>query len=626
MTTGGFAGSVLYVDLTHGKIRKEPLDLELARKFIGGLGLTVKLAYDTIQPGSRALSPENPIVLGTGALVGTGLPAASRVYAVSKLPTSGTIGWCGSGGVTFGYLLKAAGYDHVVIEGRADHPVYLKIVDDDVEIRDAGHLWGRGIEETSEALWEEYGRPTGVLAIGQAGENRVPFSMAFIDRIATLGRGGLGAVMGYKNLKAVVAKGSGGIKVANRKQYKALTRPFLKTIREYPYLKEWQDLGLVKSFPMIPVELYYQIKKRRIACVSCPVGCKDVVEIPDGEFKGLTACSSSVMNLFMGVVYGLKDYRESIKLISTLDAYGLDMFEFFGIMGLVKALVEEGVVSGADADIAIAFDSLHSLETWARKITFREGLGDILAGGFEGIIDAFGDRAAELAPALVKGMHPYAGPGAAVDWDLFGTMELGQVLDPRGPHVGGSGSPTYFSRRPTEVFPRHLKRMGVPEEAIKRILPGLESPHEGDEIKVGRLLRYSHRWFAALGSLGICARAAINRFYNASLCVDFYGAVTGFETDLPAFMKRVDRVWTLLRMANVREGMVRQVHETLPEQWFKAPGFKDYASEKPLDRRAAERMIEDYYEEWGWDGKTGVPTAASLKELGLEGAELQRVS
>jgi aldehyde:ferredoxin oxidoreductase len=617
MTWGGFGGTVLYVNLTRGKIRKEPLDFRLAEKFVGGLGLTVKLAYDTIKPGTDALSSENPIVLGAGPLVGTSLPSTSRVYAVTKLPTSGTVGWCGGGGVTFGYLLKNAGYDHVVIEGRGDRPVYLKIHDNDVEIRDADFLWGRGVADTCEALWAEFGRPMGVISIGQAGENRIPYSMAYIDRIATLGRGGFGAVMGSKNLKAVVVKGSGGVRVEDRKRYKKLSQAFLQTFREYPYLKEWQDLGLVKSFPMIPHETYEGMKKRRIACVSCPVGCKDVIQIPDGDLKGFVACSSSLINLLTGVMYGFKDYRESIKCIATLDEYGLDMFEFFGVMGFAKALVDHGLIPEDHVKTEIRLDSLHAMETWARKICFREGLGDMLAGGFKGMLREFGEEARALAPALVKGMHPYAGPGAAFPWDLFGTMELGQVLDPRGPHVGAGGSPTYFAKRPLEVFPRHLTRMGVPEEALERILPGLRSRSGKPTLKVGRLLRYSHRWFTILGCLGVCARAAVNRFYSAALCADLYEAVTGIKTDLPELRKRADRVWALLRMANVREGLSKG-DESFPEQWFEAPGFKEYVTENPLERQEAEQMVEDYYEEWGWDRKTGIPSAQVLEELGLE--------
>jgi aldehyde:ferredoxin oxidoreductase len=616
MIRGGFSGNILYVDLTHGTITKKKLDAALAEKYIGGLGLTIKLAYDEIVPGTDALSPGNPVVLGAGPLVGTNLPSSSRIYAVSKLPTSGTIGWCGAGGANFGYLFKNAGLDHVVIKGRADRPVYLKIMDDDVEICPADNLWGLGVEEADAVLRKTSENRVGVLAIGQAGENLVPFSMAFIDRISTLGRGGLGAVFGSKNLKAVIVRGTRGVRIADRRRYKALTRPFFKTIREYPYLKERQDLGLVKSFPMIPEEEYFGMKKRRMACVSCPIGCKDLVEIPDGEFQGLTKHTSSVINLYTPVLYGFKDYRESVKCMTTIDAYGLDMFEFFGIMRFARSLLDNGVIPPGLSEAEITLDSLASMEEWARKISYREGFGDILAGGFKKIIETFGEEAEKLSPALVKGMHPYAGPNSALPWHLFGTMELGQVLDPRGPHVGSGGSPTYFARRPLSVFPKHLNRMGVPEEDVARVLPGYGSADKEQELNVGRLLKHSHRWFSILGSLGICARAAINRFYSAELCAEFYETVTGIETDLPALRQRVDRVWTLLRMANLREGFAEN-DESPPESWFGTPGFKHYLTDEALAREEAEQMIGDYFEEWGWDRKSGIPSTGLLKELDL---------
>ena len=615
---GGFAGTVLWVDLSRGAIAAEPLDTGLARDFIGGLGLTIRLAYENIEPGAGALAPENPIVLGAGPMVGTDLPASSRVFSVTKLPTSGTIGWSGAGGVTFGCMMKNAGYDHIVIKGRADRPVYLEIVDDRVALRDASSLWGRGVGETCAAIWEETSRPAGVLAIGQGGENLVKFSMAYIDRIATLGRGGFGAVMGSKNLKAIVVRGSRGVSVADRKGYAALRKSIFERMRAYPHLKEWQEMGLIKSFPLVEKDVYLKIKRRRVACVSCPLGCKDVVEIRDGALKGLVACSSSAINLFTPVMYGMKDYREAIKLIADLDEYGLDMFEFLGLMVFAKALWKNGLIPRDRAEPEIVVESLDSMHAWAGKISRREGLGALLADGFQAVIAEFGEKAEELAPPLVKGMHPYAGPGAALPWHLFGTMELGQVLDPRGPHVGSSGSPTYFARRPLDVFPGHLDRMGVPEDEIAGLLPkGDEAEAQG--LRVGGLLRHAHRWFAILGSLGVCARAQINRFYSAPFCAEVYEAVTGIETSLPELRKRADRAWTLLRLANLREGFQREREEALPRKWFGDGGFQDYVSEGPLSIEETEKMIDDYYREWGWDPQTGVPTPQALERLGLEG-------
>lgn len=614
---GGFAGKILWVDLTKGVTRQEPLDMSLAEKYIGGLGLCIKLYSDAIEPGCDPLSPENPIILGAGPLVGTSLPSTSRVYAVSKLPASGTIGWCGAGGFIFGAMLKNAGFDHVVIRGRSERPVYLTIFDDDVRLNEADHLWGSTVEGATHTLGQKHGMPSGVLAIGQAGENLVPFSMAFIDRISTLGRGGFGAVMGSKNLKAVVVKGTGGVTVADRKRYRALSNELLGKIRTWPHLREAQEMGLVQAFPVVSQDEYRGIKKRRAACVSCPIGCKDIVEIPDGPFKGLVKCSSSVVNLYTPVLYGFKDHREAIKCMATIDDYGIDMFEFFGVMAMAKRLIDQGIIPADGADPKIRLDSLDSMEAWARKISLREGLGEVLGRGFNGIIEEYGQQAKEFAPALIKGMHPYAGPGSALAWNFFGTMELGQVLDPRGPHVGSGGSPTYFAKRPLEVFPNHLNRMGVPSEAIDRIVKGAGAAKETQELKVGALLRYSHSWFATLGSLGICARGQINRFYDAELCARLYEAVTGIRTDLPALRLRVDRIWTLYRMANLREGLEPHKQETPPDQWFSEAGFKNYLTGHRLTRLETEHMIAEYYSEWGWDSETGVPTAQALERLGL---------
>ncbi len=305
--SGGFAGTILRVDLTNRSIVREPLDPLMAERYLGGLGVCTKLCHDTIKTGCDALSPENPIVLGAGPFVGTNLPSTSRVYSVSKLPASRTIGWCGAGGFTFGAMLKNAGFDHIIIEGRSESPVCLRIFDDQVELVDGAYLWGRGVDETCASIWDTYGFPTGVLCIGQAGENRVPFSMAFIDRISTLGRGGFGAVMGSKKLKAVIVKGSGGVRIADRNRYKLLSQSLLDRIHAWPHLRQAQKLGMTQAFSFIPREESSRMKKRGAACVSCPIGCKDIVEIPDGSFQGLVKCTSSVINLYTPVLYGFKD-------------------------------------------------------------------------------------------------------------------------------------------------------------------------------------------------------------------------------------------------------------------------------------------------------------------------------
>jgi len=182
--------------------------------------------------------------------------------------------------------------------------------------------------------------------------------------------------------------------------------------------------------------------------------------------------------------------------------------------------------------------------------------------------------------------------------------------------VGSGGSPTYYAKRPLDVFPRHLQRMGVPAQAIERILPDLNLPEQQQRLDIGALLKYSHRWFCILASLGVCARAQINRFYNAGLCAELYEAVTGIPTDLDALRRRADRVWTLYKLINVKEGIGHET-ESIPPRWVNGAGFKDYVTGEQLKQHDIEQMAAQYYREWGWDQKTGAPTPEALRELGL---------
>ncbi len=561
----GFAGKILFIDLSKREVWEQDLDPKVAVEFIGGFGLCAKIACDLID--SDAFDPKTPLIIGTGPMVGTNLPAASRLYAFTRLPANGAIGWGGAGGVTFACNLKFAGYDALVITGKSDRPSVVRIEDDEVEIRDAEHLWGKGIGETCKEIWKDYGEG-GVLAIGQAGENLVRFSMAFVDRLSTIGRGGIGAVMGSKNLKAVFVRGNGEVEVADRERYEDLCGQLLDKIRNYPYTKEWQELGLLKSLPLVPREVYMGMKKRRIACVSCPIGDKDVVDV-SGEIY-----STSALNLLTPMVLGMQDYRKAIKLTATLDDYGLDMFEFFGLLEFVSELSERGKLNEK-----IDFSSLDSMLSWAEKITFRRGVGNLIAESFAELEAKTGVKAG----SVIKGMRAYVTPKGPLVWNLFGTMELGQIVDPRGPHVAAGGSPTYFAKRSLESFRKHLVRMGLDDAKVNEIL--------SNGIRIGKLLCYSHIWFTILASMGICARAQINRFYSAELCADLYSAVTGIEVNRRELMQRARNVWKMLKLAN-------RMEDIPPDDWFE-DGFRDYATGRPLTKEDVLRMVEEYYEELG---------------------------
>ena len=613
MSLGGFGGNILMADLA-GTLERRPLPQDLARQYIGGLGLSIKLAHTAIKPGAPALAPEAVVVLGVGPLVGTSLPAASRVYAVAKLPAGGAVGWCGGGGVTFGSHFKNCGLDHVVITGRADRPSILRLEDDQARLDDAAEFSGLGIDETIE-LAHKNTAPAGCCALALRARTRSPWPWPPSTAWPPSAGAAWARCWAPKTSRPWWPQALWAYRLPTARPLARSAAGFSSKCATMPISSNGRNWACSSHCPWCRRNITYPSKKRRVACVSCPIGDKDIIEIPDGPYSGLRVCTSSAVNLFTPTFFGIKDKEQAIKLTSLLDDLGLDLFEFFAVVGLAARLAAQGAIPQDMLPVAIDSSSLESLEYWAGTIAFKQGLGAVMAGGVNSLLEKYGPPEDGQTPPVIKGLSPYVGPGAALSWNLFGTQELGQALDPRGPHVGASGSPTYFARRPLEVFPKHLKRMGVPDEALERILPGLGTQDAG--LKVGALLKYSHRWFSVLGSLGVCARAQINRFYNAEILAQAYSAATGIESSFADLGRRADRAWTVLRLMNLAEGQGRQA-DALPGQWFGKGGFRDYVTEQPAPQAHFETMVDDYYQEQGWAPDSGAPLPETLASLGLD--------
>ncbi len=632
----GYVGTILHVNLTTGEIRKEPLDLELARNFIGGVGINHRLAYDLIKPRIDPLSPENPIIIGVGPLVGTFVPGTARVMGTTKFPLTGAIATAG-GSMRFGCMLKWAGYDHIVITGKAKRPVYLKIIDDDVELCDAKDLWGKDISQTTEELWDRY-QGSGVIAIGQGGENLVKFALALVDKAATFGRGGLGAVMGSKNLKAMVARGAKEIRISDSSRLKQLVDSLFERARTYPLHKTLVDLGVMENWPnyakqilhhknfteVYPEEkstelfgptVYKKIKTGRIACPSCFICDKDILEVKEGEYKGLVVHTASFLNTgIISTRLGIEDCGRGLRLTDLLDRYGLGMLTFSSLLDFILFLHEQGIITEEDVGGLPLNRDFDTILTWLDKITFRQGFGDVLADGWLETIKKIG-KDSEKHAYIVKGQDCLWEPR----WAGLGTMELEQVVCPRGPTSATGGSPTYVPGIPIDVFKRHSERMGASKEAVDRIF---DSPLG---LNVGRLTRYSEDWYSVLSSLGICNRHMNNRFYHVNTCAELYSAVTGIQLSPRELMEAADRAWNMLKVLNVREGFDRK-DDKIPDKWFEpmktAEGeeavLMDYYKTKTLSREDVNELLDDYYDERGWDREKGIPTKEKLTELGLK--------
>ncbi|MFX1380203.1 MAG: aldehyde ferredoxin oxidoreductase N-terminal domain-containing protein [Promethearchaeota archaeon] len=627
----GYTGNIINVDLSNNRIYLSKLNIADVNQFIGGIGINTKLAADLITPNINPLSPENYIIIGVGPLVGTITPGSSRVVATSKFPATGAIAYsCGS--MSFGFNLKQAGYDHIIISGKADEPCCLNILNNHIEICNAKKLWGRSIIETHDALKKKF-KSCGTLVIGQAGENIVFNSLALIDRTATIGRGGLGAVMGSKNLKAIVTIGSEGIDISDPKRFNILYNRLFDRIKNYPHRESWHKLGMLRSLPVGMLfkvsgqnqkarqcgeRIYLKnLKRRRIACPSCPMGDKDILELKEGNSIGLIHYATSIINPFLMFVDldGLNYNHEAILAHDKCNQYGLDYMMIVCLFNYCNKLSEKGILTKNNSGIEWNTD-INTLLQVIEKTAHRTGFGDVLAEGIQNFMKKYNIEGEKLSH--VKGLDIVFEPRLV----HLGTMEFEQIVNPKGSHVASGGSPTYMGAvLPINKFKSHFNRMGIPSYAFKRIFT---PPVPEMMISVGRLTRYAEDWYTVLTSLGLCARAQINRFYGLASVTEFYNAITGFNFTTEDLRIAAERTWNLLKLMNVKEGFSRK-DDSIPEDWFKPLKFGnntfkmlDFFGETIITPDIANKLLDDYYEERGWDKFTGIPTQEKIKELGLE--------
>lgn len=633
----GYAGRILYVDLTTGKIREQELDLEVAKKFIGGFGLNAYLAYNLIKPRTNALSEDNVVVIGAGPFLGTTITGASKVMLTTKLPT-GVVGTC-SGSIKFGAMLKWAGYDHVVITGQARRPVYLKIFDDIVEICDAGDLWGRDLYDTTDELWERHGKTCSITAIGQASENLVVPSLALIDKIGHWGRSA-GAVLGSKKLKAMVVRGTRGIKVARKKEFTKLTGDIIKRSMDYKYRDGWVDWGLMyywdrwagavggaqsKNFrELYPADKVYKsfgpdaisskLNKTPIACASCTSCDKHMVEVKEGEYAGLETYYSTIFDLALfGLAWNVT-LEEKVKIHDLYQRYGLDVITTDPMIDWAIELFERGIISEKDTGGLSLNHNYDCLAELLEQIAYRKGFGDVLADGWNGAIKRIGKGCGQYA-VVVKDASP------PLDLRMgFGTDGLDGMVNPRA-QVARGGSPTLLSADvPFDLFKKWGEKVGVPKEAQSRIFV------PDQPVNIARATKYAENWMSLFDSLGICGRATINRLYNDRTIADLYSSLTGIGLTPGEIVQAGERAWNLERALCAREGFGRK-DDKIPERFLKEPlkakdkdlWLQDYFRTKErFTKDDFKKMLDDYYDERGWDIPTGIPSKNKFIELGLD--------
>ncbi len=621
----GWVGNIVNVDLSTGRATTEPTE-PYVDQYLGGRGLGVRLIYDAWKPGSDPLGPDNPLIFNTGPLSGTALAGSGRVDVTAVSPMS-NLRAKSNFGAYWGPELKFAGFDHLVIRGKADKPVYLYITDGHVEIRDAGDIWGKDTFETQKMIQSELGDPEiKVVCIGPAGEKQVKYACLITETGDAAGRTGMGAVMGSKNLKAVAVRGSGGIRVAKPQEFLDLSIRINHEIREHPAYQELSQWGVARGVHMMyqmgffPVGYFEDVcwedilekyaapkyvedhQLKNTGCFCCPNRCMNFLSV-DGIGKGVTSCEP--FSGFTGAVWNLDmdTFWEATLMVNKM---GIDCTETSATLGLLMELYHHGIITEKETDgIPMERGGKEAILGMIRKIGEREGVGDLLAQGQMAFAESIGPEAVEKVD-LVKGLAPHA-----YEFRSFKGTGLMQAVGHRGDPLPLRGSLLEVDWHHANDWFQQVagEQFGEPEAAIPTSYKGK-----------ARSAVISEHMERVADNLGVCKWLYGLFIYNdVNMITDVFNTVTGKDWDIARIMAVSERVRNLERMFDVRQGVSRK-DDSLPKKFFEEPLQKGQYAGEVLDRDKFEAMKDEYYEIRGWDKETGIPTREKLTELGLEDA------
>ncbi len=650
----GYTGKILNIDLSSKKIWHQELDKETAAKFIGGTGLGTKILYEEVGPEVDPLGPENIIIFATGPLTGTKAPTNGRVEITTKSALTGIIGSSNTGGV-FGPALKWAGYDVLIIRNISPEPVYVWIDDDRVEIRKAEHLWGKDTWQTSDVLKKELGErqrdDITVMAIGPAGENRVKFSCLANEYFHVAARGGIGAVMGAKRLKAIALRGTKKLAAARPEAFEDAIKETMarlqgclpRSMAEYrksgplAAARLWYNSGSLpgknsqvgilpgwlENVTLEVAEKY--ITKSLGSCYACPIRCFNLVEVKEGKYAGLTI-STGTMNHPIAQ-FGARLAAPHLPFIwkckEMCHTLGMDTGSTAGVLAFAMELYDRGLITTVDTGgVKLEWGNEDAVLEMLEKIAFRQGFGDVLADGSALAAQRIG-RGSEKYALTIKGMEiigsdPRAG----------GRLWPAGCLD--GPRGGDNIRSTHTQMR-RRLSAGELAKLGLSEEEYLKvyldyldIFPEVKKeafgvPPRLDDSAFDRGAAVLSKWLGDLctvvNSLVTCIMPTVilNSLGPTSYAA-LLSACTGREVTPQELMKTGERIYNLQRMYSVRSGMDRR-HDAFPARFYDEPlrgGARDGAR---LSREEVDNYLDEYYRLRGWDEKTGIPTPEKLAEL-----------
>jgi aldehyde:ferredoxin oxidoreductase len=594
----GWNGKILRVDLTKGKTKVEPYSEEKAKKFIGGRGLAVKLLWDELPRGADPLGPENIIVFATGPYTAFQVPNSGKMVVASKSPLTGGYG-DGNLGTRAAVNMRKCGIDAAAVTGKAEKPVYIYVEDDKAEILDAGHLWGKDSYETEDWLLEKHGGAAGVLITGQSGENLCRLSTVVAQKGRAGGRPGMGAVMGSKNLKALVFKGSKDIPAADPEKLKELGRAGFAKIPKFDAFPGWKREGTMMAADMMQTagalptrnfsegvfehienvngDAVHAATVTQRGCPNCNMICGNTIIDSEGreselDYENVTMLGSNI---------GLGNLEQIGTLNRMCDELGLDTIGAGNAIGFAMECAEKGLV-----DLDITWGDFEGAKKLLREMAMMEGDGALFGLGTRAAAKKIGGDAPDFA-IQAKGLEVsaydcHACPGMALS---FGTSPIGA----------------------------HHKDAWVISWEISSGIREEYGPEKAD--KVIEFQRIRGGMFETLVG---CRFPWIELGYPLEDYPQYFEAATGVKMSLDDMWLMGDRVYALMRAFWARElGDEWGRHmDYPPERWFKHPLTEGALAGKHLDKEKYDRLLGFYYEKRGWDDK-GIPTKATMKKLGL---------
>jgi aldehyde:ferredoxin oxidoreductase len=599
----GWTGTILRIDLSSGKVTREALDPQIARQYIGARGLGGHIIRSEVDPKADALSAANKIVFATGPLTGTFAPAAGRYNVVTKSPLNGCLAASNSGG-SFGPELKYAGYDAVIVEGKAKKPVYLWINDDEIEIRDAAGVWGMTVPDTTDAIRAATDDEAKVACIGPAGEHLALVANVMNDMHRAAGRTGVGAVMGSKNLKAVAVVGSGPVEVADPDAFLAevlkgrqmifddpvggtglptygteVLVNILNTVGGLP-TRNWQDGYFATADKTGGEALAAKQLVRKKGCFSCIMSCGRVTKVDAPGFEGMGEGPEYETAWAYGADCGVDNLDAITKANYLCNEYGMDTIASGSSIACAMELYQRGIITSKDTDgIDLTWGNAAAIVELTRKMGEGDGFGAKLAQGSYRMADGYGH--AEYSMTTKKQEMP------AYDGRAIQGIGLNYATSNRG------GC--------------HVRGYTISHEVLGS--GGSMDPH-ATEGKAGLDIVFQNLT-AALDATGSCLFATFG--LTGDQLVKTLATLTGYDYTLEEFLQAGDRIWTQERLWNLAAGMTKD-DDTLPKRLLEEP-LKSGASKGHISKLG--EMLPEYYEQRGYD-KDGVPTREKLKELSLQ--------